>query len=302
MSNTVSGISRREFLAGSLLSGAALTLGNQALGVAPTDGVERWVLLADAHISGDRSREGRGIKPVDKLGQARAEIMALKPRPMGVIVAGDCAYGDGQAGDYAVLKEELKPLDDAGVPVHMAMGNHDNRERFWTAFPEARARSEKSGLKKHAYVVEGRHADWFVLDSTVKTGVVHGEMGGQELEWLAAELDRRPDKPALLVAHHYPSVSEDDNGLRDFDAFWSVIQHRKRVKAYFFGHSHKWVIEKRDGVHLVNLPALAWLFEEAQPRAWVEAALGPDGLRLQLHCLDDTRAANGTHHDLNWRG
>ena len=177
-------------------------------------------------------------------------------------------------GDYAVLKEELKPLDDAGVPVYMAMGNHDNRERFWAAFPDSRTRSAKSGLKKHAFVVEGIHADWFILDSSVQTGVVYGEMGPPELAWLAAELDKRPGKPALLVAHHYPSVSEDDNGLRDFDALWGVIQPRKRVKAYFFGHSHQWVLQERDGVHLVNLPAMAWLFEKAQPRAWVEAALG----------------------------
>lgn len=294
-------LSRREFLAGSLLSGMAMTLGNSAFAVTEPEASDRWILLADTHIGQDLSREDRGIKPAEKLAEARAQILALQPRPRGLIIAGDCAHSTGLAGDYAVLKEELAPVNDAGVPVYMAMGNHDNRERFWAAFPQCRARSAQSGLDKHAFVVEGLHADWFVLDSNVKTGVVSGEMGEQQLAWLAAELDKQPDKPALLVAHHYPSVAKDDNGLRDFDALWSVIRQRRRVKAYLFGHSHRWVLEQREGVHLINLPALAWLFDEAQPRAWTEAIVGPDGMRLQLHCLNDVPTANGGRQDLRWR-
>lgn len=301
MSTKATQFSRREFLAGSLLSSAALTLGNPAFGAAPPDTRDRWILLADTHIGQDRNREDRGIKSAEKLAEARAQILALDPRPAGLIIAGDCAHSHGLAGDYAVLKEELAPINDAEVPVYMSMGNHDNRERFWNAFPQSKARSAKSGLEKHAFVVEGLHADWFVLDSNVKTDFVPGGMGEPQLAWLATELDKRPDKPALLVAHHYPSVSKDDNGLHDFDALWKVIGHRNRVKAYLFGHSHQWVLEQREGVHFINLPALAWLFDEEQPRAWTEAVLGPDGMRLQLHCLNDVSTANGSRCDLQWR-
>jgi hypothetical protein len=153
-------------------------------------------------------------------------------------------------------------------------------------------------------IVEGRHADWFVLDSTIRTGIVHGEMGEPQLEWLVAELDKRPDKPALLTAHHYPSMSEGDNGLRDIDAFWRVIQPRKRVKAYLFGHSHQWRHQERDGLHFINIPALAWLFNEEsnpQPRAWVEALVDPDRMRLHLHCLNEVRPPGGGRHEFQWR-
>ncbi len=293
--------SRREFLAGSLLSSTALTLGNLAFGAAPSDTPDRWILLADPHISQDRSREDRGIKSAEKLAESCTQILAVKPRPAGLIIAGDCAHSHGLAGDYAVLKEELTPIADAEVPVYMSMGNHDNRERFWKAFPQSRARSAQSGLEKHAFVVEGLHADWFVLDSNVKTDFVPGGMGKPQLAWLASELDKRPDKPALLVAHHYPSVTKDDNGLQDFDALWSVIGRRSRVKAYLFGHSHQWVLKQREGVHFINLPALAWLFDEDQPRGWTEAVLRPDGMRLQLHCLNDVTMANGGRYDLQWR-
>ena len=300
MSESTVNVSRREFLGGSLLSGAAWMLGHAAFSAEPPDDLDRWILLADVHIGQDRSLESRGIKPAEKFAEARCQFLALTPRPTGLIIAGDCAHSSGLAGDYAVLSEELAPVNDANIPVYMAMGNHDNRERFWAAFPQSRTRSAKSGLEKHALMFLIIHADWFVLDSSVQTGVIPGEMGGPQLAWLANELDKRPDKPALLVAHHYPTDAKDDNGLRDFDALWDVIRHRTRVKAYFFGHSHRWVLGQREGVHFINLPALAWLFED-QPRAWTEVVLGPDGLRLQLHCLDDTRPKNGVRHDLLWR-
>jgi 3',5'-cyclic-AMP phosphodiesterase len=295
-------ISRREFVAASVLGGVALTVAGSAPAAAMQDKQDTWILLADTHIPGDRTREARGIKPVETLSRARSEILALKSRPKGVLIAGDCAYDTGQADDYAVLKEGLAPFSEAEIPVHMAMGNHDNRERFWAAFPESKPRSAKSGLEKHAAVVEGRHADWFVLDSMIETRIVHGAMGKPQLEWLAAELDKEPDKPALLIAHHYPSASEGDNGLRDLDALWSVIQSRKRVKAYLFGHSHSWRVQERDGIHLINLAALAWLFdEEGQPRAWVEAAMVPDKMHLQLHCMNGVHPSDGDLHTFAWR-
>lgn len=301
MSAVTSSLSRREFLGTVIVAGTALTVGRSALSAEQAASGERWVLLSDIHISQDRAREARGIKPVEKLAEARTQILALEPRPTGVIISGDCAYDRGEAGDYAVLKEELKPFDDAGIPIHMAMGNHDNRERFWAAFPESKALGTQSGLEKHVYVVEGRDVDWFILDSNIETGIVYGEMGGPQLAWLAAELDKRPDKPALLVAHHYPSVKSDDNGLRDCDALWNVIQPRKRVKAYLFGHSHSWTLGEREGLHIVNIPAVAWLFDEAQPRAWVEASSRPDGMALRLHCLNDVHPANEGRCDLPWK-
>ncbi|MBN2310856.1 MAG: metallophosphoesterase [Candidatus Hydrogenedentes bacterium] len=307
MKKTNHPISRREFLGRSIASGAALTFGLPAAHALAADGassrqLDRWILLADTHICQDRNREEHGIKPAEKLAEARAQILELESPPSGLIIAGDCAYLHGEAADYAVLGEDLAPLMGAGIPAYMSMGNHDNRERFWDAFPEARARSAHSGLDKHVHVVDAPNADWFILDSNKETDFTPGELGEAQLAWLAAELDKRPGKPALLVAHHYPTAKKDDNGLLDFDALWSVIHPRSRVKAYLFGHSHRWAYEQRDGVHLVNLPALAWLFgDQAAPRAWTQASIAPDGMDLHLHCLNDRIPPDGGRLHLPWR-
>ncbi|HQI77496.1 MAG TPA: metallophosphoesterase, partial [Candidatus Latescibacteria bacterium] len=206
-------------MASSLAGAAALGWGNRihAQDLSP----DRWILLADTHIPGDRDRaEGKPpIKPVEKFAAMRTGVLALDYTPAGLLIAGDCVFLHGEHDDYVTLKEELQPLVDRNIPLHMSMGNHDNRERFWGVFPEHQKRSAGAVEGKHAYILDAPRATWFVLDSNRETDFTPGEFGAAQLEWLANELDQRPGKPALLMAHHYP---EGENGLLDFPAFWNV--------------------------------------------------------------------------------
>ena len=84
--------------------------------------------------------------------------------------------------------------------MHLVLGNHDQRENFWAAFPEAKP--ALPAADRHAAVVETPLANWFLLDSLYKTNVTPGLLGAAQLQWLAKALDAHADKPALLVAHH----------------------------------------------------------------------------------------------------
>ena len=55
------------------------------------------------------------------------------------------------------------------------------------------------------------------------------------------------------------------------------------------------------GVHLVNLPAVAWLFDQTQPRGFVTSQLRPDGATLVLHALDHNHPKHGEKIELKWR-
>ncbi len=129
-------ISRRQFLAGSLAAGAGLLLPGTAEAAAAAD-PNRWALLADTHIWERRDGLYREVKPAENLAQARGEILALKPPPAAAIVAGDTAFLQGHAADYAVLLDLVKPIRTAGVPVHLALGNHDDRDNFHKAIAAA---------------------------------------------------------------------------------------------------------------------------------------------------------------------
>lgn len=295
-------ISRREMLAGSLGAGAASLLFQRRLwsADAPVD-PNRFVLLADIHVCADRQKVARNTNPYDNFVEAREQYSALHSRPAGLIVAGDCAFNSGELGDYQRLRELVAPIP---MPIVFAMGNHDHREHFWEVFPQHRA-EPLPVAGKHVTLIEAPHADWFILDSMDETNSTPGRMGEAQLEWLADQLDRRPEKPALLLAHHYPLVKDDPaksaNALLDTAEFYDVIVPRKRVKAYFFGHSHCWEHFQIDDLHLVNLAALAWLFDLKQPQGWVDAQLEPDGIRLTLQCLDPSHEAHGRPLELTWR-
>ena len=295
-------ISRRSFLkAGAAVAGGWMLL--PALrAAAEAVNANRFILMADTHVCADRTVTEHGCNPDETFMGAVEGILALTPRPAGVIVAGDCVYLHGRESDYSVLKELLEPLRAAGIPILLALGNHDNREALEAVMPDAVILGNDAPVGRKAAVVSSPHADWYLLDSLEKTDHTPGRFGEEQLAWLAELLDANPAKPAITVAHHYPKQRDDDNGLMDTEAFRAVIDPRKQVKAYFFGHSHAWSVKSEEGgLHFVNLPANAWLFDEAMPRGFVDAQLDATGITLHLHCLEREHARNGEEHRLEWR-
>ncbi len=295
-------ISRRRFLAGSVATGAGLLLPWRARAEESAVDPNRWALLADTHIFEHLDQSPNGIKPAESFAAARDRILGSTPKPAGAIVAGDCVYMEGQKGDYAVLVELVRPLREAGMPLHLALGNHDNRENCWEAFPEAKPQTaDLQPIDKHISIVEAPHANWFLLDSLHETNYTPGRLGRAQLDWLATALDARPNKPALLVAHHFPSRAENDNGLLDTKELFEILAPRKQVKAYIFGHSHRWSIAAQQGIHLVNLPTLVWTFDNTRPRGWVDAQLRPDRMTLTLNHLDPNDPKPVDTRVLGWR-
>ena len=100
-----------------------------------------------------------------------------------------------------------------------------------------------------------------------------GVLGEAQLAWLAKVLDAQPDKPALVLAHHNPDPAAKTTGLTDTAALMDVLLPRKQVKAYFFGHTHCWSLGRQKDLHLVNVPAVAWLFDKTQPRGFITVQL-----------------------------
>jgi 3',5'-cyclic-AMP phosphodiesterase len=290
-------ISRRQFLAGSLAAGAGLVVSRSLrAGAAATD-PNRFALLADTHVWEHRDGIHRGVKPAEHLSQAIREIAALDPHPAGAILCGDCVYLEGHAADYATLAELVRPLSTAGIPLHLLPGNHDNRENLWAAFPEAKPK--KPLLPgRHVAIVETPHANWFLLDSLEKTNSTPGLLGKEQLAWLAKALDARAEKLALVMAHHDLGKAES---LRDAADLMDVLVPRKQVKAYFFGHTHAWRVSARQNIHLVNLPACAWVFDSSQPYGWVDIRLEAGGAKLVLNTLDKTHPKSGDRAELKWR-
>ena len=162
------------------------------------------------------------------------EILALPRPPANVLCLGDISLAFGEADDYAIAAETLKPLMDAGIKVTCAMGNHDIRAEFLKHFPGYDKTTKVPG--RFVSVVNTPHADFILLDSLVEptTRGSYGActkkgLGKEQLEWLK-ETIAAAARPTFLCSHH-PA-----GGL----GIPMSIYKNRIVPGYLHGHTHQW--------------------------------------------------------------
>lgn len=292
-------ISRREFLRRTAIVAAGLAVSPRLMAAEKQLDEDFWVLFSDAHVAADRTLIHNKVNMADHLDAVVREVAELPTRPAGIFVNGDCAYNTGETADYGTFSQALEPLRQ--TPIHLTLGNHDNREHFWDALTKDKS-ANRPVADKQVLMVPGAKVNWFVLDSLDKTAATPGMLGKSQLDWLGQTLDANANKPAIVMVHHNPGMTENVPGLKDTAAFFEVIRPRKQVKAYFFGHTHSWsVTQDESGIHFINLPPTSYLFKEGKPSGWVRATAANDAMKLELRCLDTKHPQHGEVKELKWR-
>jgi 3',5'-cyclic-AMP phosphodiesterase len=294
-------ISRRNFLATTATAATAALVAPSLFAAERKTDADTWALLSDIHIAADPTKTARNTNMTDNLKTAREEILNWPSRPAGVLVNGDLAFNSGEVADYKAVAKILDPLRKDGMSIMLGMGNHDNRLRFWEALKSAKHTQPRLD-DQQVTVVEGKHVNIYMLDSLIKTLHTPGVIGTEQREWLKKTLDANPNKPGIIMVHHNPV----DNGLKvnleDQKEVFDIIRPRKQVKAWIFGHTHQWnVAQDKSGIHLINLPPVAYLFTPGQPNGWTHATFKPDGLRVELRCIDKSHQKHGETHELKYR-
>jgi len=297
---TLNPISRRRFLAGSVATGLGLLVSNDLFAADAALDPHRLALLSDIHIAADPATRNKDVVMYDHLTHVCGEVVGLDPKPIAAIINGDCAYLHGETADYQTLLKPLGTLREGGLPIHLAMGNHDNREHLWKTIADVEAHVGPLP-DRQVMVLEFPRANLFLLDSLDQTNHTPGVLGEQQLRWLGTALDARVDKPSIVMVHHNPDEKAKPSGLTDTKALLDLLIPRKNVKALFYGHTHVWEIAERSGLHCVNLPAVAYVFKAGQPSGWVDAHLLENGMSLELHTIDPAHPKHGDKVELTWR-
>ena len=295
-------LTRRTFLRRTFAAGAGLLTFPQLRAAESDADPDRWALLSDPHIAFNREAMKSGVNMTDHLEAAVRGVRALASRPAGVFVNGDCALLKGLAGDYETFSALIAPLREAGLPLHLTLGNHDDRDIFRASL-KAAIPAAPPLASRHVSIVEGARANWFLLDSLDEVNKAPGTLGDEQRTWLAKALDAKPAKPALVMVHHNPigATAEKKGALTDAAELLAILLPRRHVKAIFFGHTHTWRFAEQDGLHLVNLPAVAYPFGATEVTGWVDAKLSEKGAALTLHAHDPQHAAHGKTTELAWR-
>jgi Icc protein len=331
---TLPPIARRRFLALALAGGAGLMLPGRLRAAAKEADPNYFILISDIHLNAKRDfiyEHDQAIGPNNvwaNFQQAAHEAVALPGQPSAVIINGDIAFHDGLAEDYATARAAMQPLREAGLPVHWALGNHDNRANAsQAAAPDGALATDVTDHR--VMVLPTPLANIFIMDSLLATNKTPGLLGPTQLAWLAAALDRHADRPAIVFVHHNPYLprpnakdTQEDmppdkeiqvpkpspdgklpttGSLMDTAELLSVLLPRKHVKVWLFGHTHRYSHRVVEGMHLVNLPATAYPFVKGQPLGWMDMRVEASGAKLQLHCLDPKHPKHNDRLNLEWR-
>ena len=178
------------------------------------------------------------------------------------------------------------PAPRFGVPVHLAMGNHDDRDHFLGVLkPEADAPAAVES--RYVGVADAAGLRLVILDSLEMPRQVGGRLhepqrlAGQDARRPAADADDRPGPPQ-------PRREEGGRPhcLADAEELLAILRPRTQVKALVFGHTHTWSLRGDDGIHLVNLPAVGYPFAVEQPIGWCRLEPRADGATIAVRSVD----------------
>lgn len=288
---------RRGFLRQSIGSAAAAAglaaMAGQARAQAPR---ALWALLSDIHIPTDPLNEYRGFRPYENL--KRIAPVVAESGVDGALVNGDIARLEGLPGDYSNVKTLLAPVL-AKIPLAMSLGNHDHRKNFAATFAESPG-EEQAIHDKHVVVTQAGPVRLVILDSMLRTNLVSGLLGKEQRVWLEQYLPSAGSTPILVFMHHTPG--DRDGDLLDTDRLLGILTANRNVKALIYGHSHRYAYDQVKGMHLINIPAIGYNFNDSEPVGWVHAEFGADGADFRLHAFGGNQANDGKLTSLAWRG
>ncbi len=290
-------LSRRRFF--QLAGLATLAFPLRGWAALDTSGGDEVVIINDIHITGipEEKIPANAKDDDDHLRATVKQILALPKKPAAVIINGDLALAIGTAADYTVIRELIAPLRDAGIPVHLTLGNHDVRDIFMQAFPEMKSASALKDAR-HNGLIDLPTTRLILLDTLDQSPGPAGKLGAEQIAWILARIDEVPTKQVVLIGHHNPQVGGDTShykgGIVDTADFWPEIAKRDQVKAYIHGHTHEWTQALENRIHIISTIACAYVFNKnTNATGWTSARFNAHGFQLKLNTLETDHAWNG---------
>jgi len=127
------------------------------------------------------------------------------------------------------------------IPVFLIPGNHDRRENLKAVF------SDYPGMQQNEqyvqYSVDCGPIRLVALD-TVVPEQHHGALRPEQLDWLATELARDPQRPTIIFMHHPPFACgiqhmDQIRLLEGADTLAHIIRQNPQVERLLRGHHHR---------------------------------------------------------------
>lgn len=153
----------------------------------------KFIHITDLHLVPPSHRLW-GLDPFSRLDQCFADIMKHHGDAKFCAISGDLTER-GEAESYRALQERLEKLQ---LPVHLMLGNHDDRANFLRVFNGPL----EGGFVQHRLILDGQH---FLFLDTLKGGPSSaGLYDGPRRSWLRDALATANGAPVYIFMHHPP--------------------------------------------------------------------------------------------------
>ncbi len=187
--------------------------------------------LTDIHLTTPGDTIG-GRDPNANFDRALTHALSQHSDAEALFVTGDLSDW-GQAQDYARLKDRIA---GSPIPVHLCIGNHDDRPTLLSTFPELKG---VGGFVQDVIPLSMGHA--ITLD-TWAPETHAGQFCAARATWLSEQLETLPG-PFWIFMHHNPVplgiAPMDQIMLLDADRFAATVApHRDKIAHIFHGHCH----------------------------------------------------------------
>lgn len=187
--------------------------------------------ITDIHLTTPGKTIG-GRDPNANFTKALAHAVQHHPDAEALIITGDLSDW-GEADDYMRLKDQLAAVN---IPVHLCIGNHDDRQTFFDVFPENEG---AAGFAQKVIPLSIGHA---ILLDTWGPASHAGHFCAMRAAWLTEQL-KTLEGPVWIFMHHNPVPIEvapmDEIMLLDADRFAATVApYAAKIRHIFHGHCH----------------------------------------------------------------
>ncbi|KQN77201.1 metallophosphoesterase [Devosia sp. BK] len=252
----------------------------------------KFIVLSDLHVM----PEGELSMTLDtgaRLEQAVQTIAARYHTVDFCVLAGDLT-DLGQPAAYERLKSLIDRID---IPVHLTLGNHDDRETFLSVFGEEYV--AETGKIDKAFDAKGYRI--ILLDSS-EPGRVDGVLTKVQIAWLKARLAEALDRPVIVILHHNANalhINSDDIRIRDAEPFIAALKTHPDIRQVIAGHVHLTSTALWRGIPFTTLAGGHYYCTVDQDHVPMRRLTGPAQMALVIGEADQTTVHFDSYIDGN---
>lgn len=243
----------------------------------------KFIVMSDLHLVA----EGELSMTLDTAARLELAVETINARYADAdfcVLAGDLA-DLAQEAAYRQLKAIISKLT---IPVHITLGNHDDRATFLEVFG-AEFAAETGNVDK---VIDLKGYRVILVNSS-EPGRVDGVLEAGQIDWLKARLREAADRSVIVVLHHNANalhIAADDIRIIEDGPFLDALLTHNDIRQVIAGHVHLTSTATYRGIPFTTLAGghYSVSFNVDQPEAPFRRLTGPGQMAVVLGTPDRT--------------